>query len=1833
MESLQLRASALEAELQQERDNTKILQQDRIAVHQLKRELEDARAMNRTVLLEKQQLQDEIRQLQLREANTPRGQDTTQRQQASIDMSSQLYQLERDLAAAQTSMATTERELESVRSDRDGLKSIVSDLEKQLEERKSVSHAVLETLRNELKVAREECSKQEHALETLTAEKDLVESLIPGMHRELDQSRASARKSQEESSRMLYLVQDHLSSTQQELSSATLKNEHLEAQVTELTQVLHATNMEAKDLQKQLEKLTSDNNAHTSDRAENDKLRFQLTDVTRSLDVMKERLKQQETLHDLEIEKLQLDNESLIAQVQDLKTSFQQRSAEESAVSYFQLQDKEAVLEVQREKLTDQETTIKNLKHQLDAKTLELVAVKKLVDELRISNESSQVDVNRLTSMVDDMGKTQTELEGKLAAAKEQLGLAKEDCRLRIKSLESENNRLEERLGHMRQDLRNEKSRTLALEKSKSHVDNELAVHENRSFALLKMRNDEVDELNSKLLLSKRQLEDMTTQLGEVEWLYEKAQRTCSDTEDKLAKVTDEVRKLRRELQSLESSKRHQQSLVDSLSAAKITLSSEVTELQHALAERDEKLSNASVLYQTTLASLDDFRTELTHKANELVASQSDVARLEDECSQLSRRIAEVMGEKSLTEDAHSSTLLSLHGEIAEGKAKRNELESLLNSVRRSATESEERSSRLQDLLDREHKNYHDFRLESNALRKDLEEQLEVATSHIKDLEAAIVKRDRDINSLQRYSTKSDKELLVTKKELATLHERFELSRAELVHENEELLSSLSVLRTRNEELSSQLSLASARQAEQQQDSATTIRSLEEKLRITVTETESKTRVQEELLKARELEFLSLRAHRDELNSAKSEIVRLTALLRRTKDESENLSRTNDELRQHQVDKTNQLITNYRRDFERLEKEKIEVEHLLRKSEERREAAEDRLYSSEEGLLAAQSERERLILEKNSLLSDLENAKEMVESLQLELHAQQDTSRCSNDGICHEFGGLSKSELCSKCDELQTEVRSLRTQAESLARQELMRSGQLAQVEEDNDLLQAEIDKLIQSNTALKSRLQESMALRTEAMKTEAVCQSKLSDKEEQVRRLEQSLEETSKKNAASMEKIARLETERLTAAKRADSEMAGLKKTILDLEHQARSAASDKRLAEDELGRKGAELLTLRLETKALRDQVSTLESQISDTKDQLQSAKQMCDVLRVEKDGEVSRHSIQTKILENERSALRLKVSQLEEALDTAQLEIQDHLENESRLRESLEKQRVELTEKEESRGDAVDKLAEATSLISSQKDSIAILERRASAAENTAASLTIQVSHLSDTLKKLEESRESKAGLRESLIKDLEDRRLHLEKERDEANAATSTLREELRQLRRNLGETERLNTSLKERAESFKASRDKAKSEVEEARSALEESKFNARRLQEQVEAKRLENDRLRANVKLLDATVSRVNSDLLLYKEAALQAEFRLAQSSGANEDKSRLEAELVRKTSKLEHLSEVFRSQQKVLSLSQNLEEQLITFIEGVIQQVDEAFDITSSTTPGVDAVSTQLERKLDLRGLDLAGLERSTAELSRSRLSLWHLVQNVLMALEDKRRQLCDWKKQRSQRILSIMTTPESKARSSIPETPVVMETLHNVKRVLNEHLSPLKENTVGRLDVEYFQKVIHSLEHHIDILLDDLQSARDALSTKQQLFVDLEQVASHHEWEKSRLEKQLQKQKAEVHQLQDTLQHQSALTSKAEQELDGVRSQLRVLQESHHQIAVSSFEGEEMQPHGDAMLPTTDSELHQRQVALQLTHHLDESRLKLAKLKQQRRRRSTEPSLDRIVEGYETT
>ena len=167
--------------------------------------------------------------------------------------------------------------------------------------------------------------------------------------------------------------------------------------------------------------------------------------------------------------------------------------------------------------------------------------------------------------------------------------------------------------------------------------------------------------------------------------------------------------------------------------------------------------------------------------------------------------------------------------------------------------------------------------------------------------------------------------------------------------------------------------------------------------------------------------------------------------------------------------------------------------------------------------------------------------------------------------------------------------------------------------------------------------------------------------------------------------------------------------------------------------------------------------------------------------------------------------------------------------------------------------------------------------------------------------------------------------------------SSLRDELRRAQQTVDGEEKSTASLQLRLTSIKGSLERSKGELSEKQAELRESNALSRRLEGELESRRMEGDHYKAKIQLLNASVVRLQSDVMLYKEAALQAEFRLSAAESMDEEISRLQSQIRSKDSKLEQLTEVYRSQEQVLALSQTLEEQLITFIEELIQRVDDA--------------------------------------------------------------------------------------------------------------------------------------------------------------------------------------------------------------------------------------------------------------------------------------------------------
>ena len=376
-----------------------------------------------------------------------------------------------------------------------------------------------------------------------------------------------------------------------------------------------------------------------------------------------------------------------------------------------------------------------------------------------------------------------------------------------------------------------------------------------------------------------------------------------------------------------------------------------------------------------------------------------------------------------------------------------------------------------------------------------------------------------------------------------------------------------------------------------------------------------------------------------------------------------------------------------------------------------------------------------------------------------------------------------------------------------------------------------------------------------------------------------------------------------------------------------------------------------------------------------------------------------------------------------------------------------------------------------------------------------------------------------------------------------------------------------------------------------------------------------------------------------------------------------LQKELKSKNSKLQSLSEVYHSQQQVLSLSQTLEEKLLRFMEELMRVADSAFEEVSSKTSQLRELVQRKRNLISVTALDLAGLEGSAcdnvlleSEIENLRITIAPVVQE----LEAKNSQLRAWKKQRASRVLSqAISTPSTAAKKRVPDTPSIIDTLDQVKRVLHEEvLSPDKLRAINakNLDVECFQKVIHSLESQIDELLGELQSANEALSAKDKLFADLEQLVAHHESERDLLAKKLESRNATLQELEERLNREVAWKCAAKTELATIQAQtangkLKCPGESSHSAAgyliANFFQGRIRSAksaafyHWACHTSATHAIEHQRKIASELSQELAVTREKFSILKRHLKKSRKfgggvntsrgEIGLDSILEGQE--
>jgi chromosome segregation ATPase len=330
----------------------------------------------------------------------------------------------------------------------------------------------------------------------------------------------------------------------------------------------------------------------------------------------------------------------------------------------------------------------------------------------------------------------------------------------------------------------------------------------------------------------------------------------------------------------------------------------------------------------------------------------------------------------------------------------------------------------------------------------------------------------------------------------------------------------------------------------------------------------------------------------------------------------------------------------------------------------------------------------------------------------------------------------------------------------------------------------------------------------------------------------------------------------------------------------------------------------------------------------------------------------------------------------------------------------------------------------------------------------------------------------------------------------------------------------------------------------------------------LDYKQRETDNLKAQMQVINSTQSRLKSHQLLMNndqdQKAQSSEFAKSKATSnidvLSEEVQQLQLDFQAKSSKLESLSDVYRAQQQVIALSHSVEDQLMRLIEEVICQTNRTYDNIASCSEKIYTYGNEIIVCGDLQALDLAGMEklaRSYFVEHRKQLDdLSLLIPHARVFLEEKRLQLKAWKKRRLDRICvrSGCHTPQKREQGCIPESPKILESFNTMKSILTtEFLSPQKSHVTDNTltNAFYLKQVVFSLENQIDILLQDLKIANEALNEKDKMFADLEELLIFNESKKHLLEKENESKAKKIKSLQDRLKQEIYRKKTTENEL----------------------------------------------------------------------------------------
>ena len=1569
--------------------------------------------------------------------------------------------------------------------------------------------------------------------------------------------------------------------------------------------------------------------------------------------VQSQRAHFQEREHDLG-EKLESMRRDLAAERQDASHAKQQLQDLERQLinSKSQFAHTQKLLE-QRE--ADFKSTLDQKTEQLQRLESEQITLQKAQDELLQRNQA-------LENLVGEKENEVSALRGDLAKALDELTASLEQQKAAA-PWEREYYSLKESAENDKLKLQDEVEK-LHLETER--VNNELSSSRQSNVSL----SQQVEALNETIMELQTKMEEFHVKERHKDAEIEEATNVIMFMETKLSNAEDELSTylckkreidganitnqqhlatLRLEIsglkQSLEEAVTRNQILrreKENLSASNSTYLERIEALQDKVDDCIGQLSEKSSEIMSIRGSLSDTRMELQQKVEELRACKKAFTQLQVDRDALAKKVEserEITSRynKSLTEE-----LIEAQQELSESKQCNQDLDRLMRSMRRNLTDSERRASVAREQIEIERKNSNDLKEQLKNIQDEMEIKLEKTSKEISELREANLNGHEERKQLKREADHLKLECEQLKKDIQAATESHRTKVQCMSTENSELRTQCTRQEKEISSLSTRLLDAKAEAEQAHRENSDLRRRNTETIHILKDEFNQKFNRQNSLLQEKEKELRVMKKVQEEISIVRRELLTTQQSLQRSNDESEFLSTLLDEVREECSAKIDDLSRSHKVELDRITSLKSQTEQDLCGVTRKFDEAQKTISELQERQLKDTTEREKITAEKNILVEETSRQKEIIEQYSNELGVL----KSEIESITNERQSL-RSQYEEIAGVLQSEQIRLREMQNSLSSQK----EHCSQLSEQRSALLNETKMLSDSLDRLQSELRTSNEARDDALN--AVRQEKAENSRlyESLRKLKEDAQQRLKETKHSQAEVTSLRVQLDEATSEKSRLAMSLKSEINALEKRQKEA--DKTLREVQNEAKEARSIILSLtetqseleltlgQVQAERDSLLQENEEASSKIESL--AKEIADE-RMKLSEEIAKRQVALETTLEEVVVLKNTIKESEATLDEKSKQI---LSLSSEVDSYSDKLKTLTTERDE----ALSSLKQAMHQAKSFKVNVTELEDQIAELERCNTLLTSQVESHRETISKLEESSSASIEFRSKQVKEMELKVSALETERERVLNTVDSLKDELRESRRQATEQARLVHSLQARVDHVTSSLEESQVKL---RCAIQEK--DAARTSESetlglLEDKEREIERLQANVQVLNATITRMKSDNATLQDCARQRDNSWAESYDPRDDEiARLQNKLQSQEAKLTSITDVYKSQQQVLCLSQSLEGQLVRFVEDVLHNVgDSIFDIAS------DLVEIQ-DNRTGLLGEDGKASELDEHSLNTLKSFLEKVLDTIPQTksmLEEKHEQLDAWKRRRTLRLApdTYQQTPDAKPRTN-PESPRVIQALETMKKALNDEILTPYKNQRRRpqtLDADYLQRVVLALESQIDSLLSDLQSANEALRAKDQLFSDLEQLVAHHEGERDSLARKLERARTALQQAETKIKKlEESVAALADKDRKNENGNSRCKKVAVHLLA-GMIKHRDNQLRDSVFQQWSNSENSSRSVTQQdvwaLSQELATMREKFLILKKhlkktRRGRGQLQPGLDRILEeknedghGYDTT